>query len=442
MSNRLDKIVEDLKTVLLKTWDLQAREYLMTLLDFAAMSDTLTSADVDHIGTLAEDFLGTGLEQAARRPVIGAVDSAYSYGKMLGAIDFSLKAPDIMAMRALHSYSFFWVGNAYSRFVSQDIQAMIREYFDKGLTRLQLAEGMSIMLRDHEKPKMRGYFELLADHLTTKVAELGHLAGYEDAGVESVEIVARLDERTTEICRHLHGRVIPIQVLADQRDRILDAAKKGDMEGVKKAQPMLSGRRADAIMGLGKTSEITAQGIGLPPYHFRCRTTTVAHFRPADYWERTKQWAIDGEVPKNEVPKLLDAARNAHWGTHKQILPKRYGGDGKPHSSFMAHALRHGHPSELNMTPAEYNQAAINLIRRADRDAYLVVVDKRHPYPVLYFHDPKTREFAVVNVKGRQIATYHILEQNKFLEKLRDKCEIALHLGAKGVMKWTRRFAG
>lgn len=440
-TSKIDLLVEDLKTALSKAWDRQTREYMLSLLDYSALGDTITGADIEYVQEMAASFLGTGLEEAARRPVINLTDRAYAHGKSLAAIDYALKAKDIESMKELHRYGFFWVGQTYDRFVSKDVQGLLREYFDKGLTCAQLAEGMSILMRDRETPRMRGYFELLADHLTTKVAEMGHLSGYEEAGVEYVEIVARLDDRTTDICRHLHGRVIPIGIMQNQRNRILDAAHRGDMEAAKSAQPMIGSKRTQDILSMGRTSNITAQGIGLPPYHFRCRTTTAAHFQPADYTDRVRQWAYDGDVPKKEVGKLLDLARNSHWGTHKQIFPKRHGGDGRAHPVFMVHAAKHGKNSELNMTPTEYNQGVMNLIRRADREAYLVIMDKRHPHPVLYFRDPKTREFAVVNVDGKQIATYHIVDEENFSQKLR-KCEIALQISAKGVMKWKNVFAG
>ena len=52
------------------------------------------------------------------------------------------------------------------------------------------------------------------------------------------------------------------------------------MKAAKAAQPMLSGAGEAAVLLEPKTSKIEAQGIGMPPYHFRCRTTTVAHFKP------------------------------------------------------------------------------------------------------------------------------------------------------------------
>jgi hypothetical protein len=294
-------------------------------------------------------------------------------------------------------------------------------------------------VHDRETPKVHGYFALLADHLATKTAELGRVSGYEEAGIEAVEIVARMDERTTPICRSLHGRVIPLAAIGAQRDRTIAAAAAGDMEAMKRAQPMLSGPLEQGIALTRRTGDIVKRGIGLPPYHFRCRTVPVAHFEPASYPRKAAQWAIDGEVPRKALPSLVDAARKARWGTHKALWDRRQGGDGREHPTFFVHAMKHGVRNGLS--PSEYNQGAIDLIRRSGRDAWLVVVNKEHPYPVLYFRDPKSEEFAVVNLEGGQIATYHRLSNDRFVKRLA-RAEVALELPMRGIAKWTRRFSG
>jgi SPP1 gp7 family putative phage head morphogenesis protein len=331
--------------------------------------------------------------------------------------DFSFKLPDLEALDVLRGQSLFWVQNAFNRQLQDEMAAALDEYFSHGKTRIELAKRLEEFLTKKE-PKMQGYFDLLADHNATRIAEIGHVTGYERAGIEYAEIVAVLDDRTSPVCRHLHGRLIPMDALSAQKNKMLTAAKSLDTNAYKKAQPMLSGASEAMVVLEPKTSKIVAQGIGMPPYHFRCRTTTVAYFEPADLWERASHWAIDGEIPKDDQPRLIDYARNARWGTHKQVWEKAAGGDGKEHPTSFVHFKKHA--SQVNAaTMEEYNQHMMSLIRRAGRDVYLTIEDKEYPYPQLVFYDAQTKEMAVINLKGQQIATYYIKNKEDFEAQLK-----------------------
>lgn len=427
--NRLDRLTENLRAALTKTWGKQTRDFLICLLDASVARDSLTAADVDNIEALASDFLGSGLESAARRPIIQMGSAAFLNGKQIISVDYSLTAPDQKAIEAMQKYSFYWVGKTYDRFVSDEINQSVGEYFRRGLTRAQLAEGLEVVFRDRETPKVEGYFSLLADHLTMKISEMGHISGYEEAGIEYVEIVARLDGRTSKICRNLHGRIIPISVMSKQRDSMVAAAQSGDMEAVKRAQPMIGGRLEDRLAAVGKTSDLISAGIGMPPYHFRCRTTTVAHFEPATYHEKMAQWTIDGEVPHKEVPKLLAYAKNARWGTHKL----EYRGVWRQAANH--HYIKHaGNVGASSM--AEYNTKLMELVRGGKRDVFVAIKEKEHPHPVLMMRDSKTQEYVVVNIDGQQIASYYRLNDKKW-EKLLQKQDVLLKL-PKEVSKWIR----
>ena len=76
----------------------------------------------------------------------------------------------------------------------------------------------------------------------------------------------------------------------------------------------------------------------------------------------------------------------------------------------------------------------LNLIRSGSRDVYLTIKNKEHPYPVLLFHNPKTRELAIVNIKGQNIASYYIIDADKWHKRI-EKQEILLKLKG-GLMKW------
>lgn len=438
ISDRLDKTVERLKTALSKGWDAQVREFLLGQVGDAealGLTGKLDFEELERLELHAKEYLGEGLREAARRPVIEAHNDTYALGKRAAGVDFSLTQADLNTLNILEHQSLTWVRDAYENNISAELNEALRAYFKEGLTRIHLSERLEELLSKTKRPKMLGYFDLLADHVATRAAEIGHVSGYEDADVEAVEVVAVLDDRTSDICRHMHGRIISVSTLAKQRDSLLEAARNNDYDAAKRAQPMLSGKRAAEILSMDRTSDITGSSVGLPPYHFRCRTTTVARFEPADYHERVREWAINGEVPKKELSTLIQYAANASWGTHPVTWQEKHGGDGEKHPAVFVHYKRHAAALRAN-SMAEYNEAAMNLIRGGSRDVYLTIEKKEHPYPVLLFHNPKTRELVVVNVKGQRLASYHRLRVDQ-LEKKLPKLDVSVKLGG-GVMKWIK----
>ena len=436
----LNAIILTLKTALSKTWTEQRRALLFDVLEEGrtlGLQELPDRAELDRLVDRAEGYLGMGLAEAARRPVWQADMAAYRVGLQAVSADFSFTLPDMEALDALRGYTLFWVQNSYTRWLQDEMVRALDEYFTEGKTRIELAARLERFLTSKE-PTMQGYFDLLADHNATRIAEIGHVTGYERAGVEYVEIVAVLDERTSPICRHLHGRIIPTSALSGQKERLLEAAKKLDMKAAKKAQPMLSGASEAAVLLEQKTSKIVAQGVGMPPYHFRCRTTTVAHFEPADTWQKAGHWAIDGEAPRREIPRLLDYARNARWGTHLRVWERSAGGDGQEHPTAFVHFKKHGLREMELHSLEEYNQRLVSLVRRAGRDVYLAIRKKEHPYPVLIFRDERTQETVVINLKGQQFATFFRPNDKSFATLLRSY-DISLKLeNARGVMKWIR----
>jgi hypothetical protein len=433
----LDSAIELLKTALSKTWTKQKREFMIETLretESLGVWEHPDKTELDQIIERAGRTLGVDLAEAVKRPVLEANMSAYRTGLHAISIDYGFKLPDMEALNVLRGQTLFWVQNAFNRELQDEMVNALDEYFTQGKTRIELAARLEEFLTKKE-PTMRNYFDLLADHNATRIGEIGHVAGYERAGVEYAEIVAVLDDRTSRICRHLHGRLVPMGALSAQRDKLLAAAKALDTEAAKRAQPMLSGASEATVLLEPRTSKIVAQGIGMPPYHFRCRTTTVAHFEPADTWEKASHWAIDGEVPKNEQPRLIDFAKNARWGTHRRIWEKSHGGDGEEHTTAFVHFKQHGQDVGA-ATLEEYNQHLMSLVRRAGREAWLTIDEKEYPYPQLIFYDAKTEEVAIINVKGQQIASFYAKNGKKF-EKWLQKKNVRTKLDdARKIQKW------
>ena len=430
----LQGTINTLKTALSKAWDTQTRAFLLDLLNEAHMigaDGRPNAAELERINQKAEEYLGVGLREAARRPVIAAQSAAYNIGRMaVSGIDYSFTRKDIYALDLLRDDMLFWVGKSYDRQFSGWMQQRVKEYFDEGMSRVQLTERIAEQMHVLD-PNVKDYIALLADHNTTRVAEMGHVSAYEDAGIEYAEIVAVMDSRTSPICRHLHGRIIPVSAMSAQRDRLLAASKSRSVSDAKAAQPMMSATSGIGldVLNTTKTGQIIEQGVGFPPYHFRCRTTTVAHFEPAEYHEKAKDWAMNGELPKNAERTLIDYAMNSKWGTHK--MP----GSGMSPSRF--HLEKHGRKMGFTNL-ADYNAKVMEVARSAKSDRWLIIRDKiESPFPVLYSRDPKSGYMLVVNIKGQMIASFYKISDRKWdnLIKKINAEGACVHLKG-GLAKW------
>ncbi|MEG9883033.1 MAG: hypothetical protein V6Z86_00130 [Hyphomicrobiales bacterium] len=168
---------------------------------------------------------------AMKEPVINLSDALYrlgatEVGKATG-VDIAFMRPDFDSLDMLKQANLYWIGRSWDIETAPRIGKILREYFTQGMTR----EGLTARFAEdfaQMGDRSRRYWEVLADHTATKTREMGRVTGYRRAGIERVEVRAHLDERTTRICRHMHGRIIKVRRLADQRDAYLRAAANHD----------------------------------------------------------------------------------------------------------------------------------------------------------------------------------------------------------------------
>lgn len=430
----LQKTVDALKLLMIQAWDKKQRDFLHRLIGEAETFDATGLMTADELKRIQRDagiMFGIDFQEAMRPGSTVLSQRAFNIGYK-AALNASLRLSNIEAINVINDDFLFWTGNTYNEYFSNDMAALMDKYFKSGATKGQLVDAFKDFFSS-TKDFSDNKWGLLADTNITRVAEIGHLAGYEDAGVEYVQIVAVLDDSTSDICQHLHGRKIPVSAMAQQRDGLLDAAKRHDIGAMKRFQPMTHGA---SFLNTSRTSDLIAdEGVGLPPYHFRCRTTTVAYSEPATYHEKVAQMAVDGDISTKDATRLIDFARNGKWGTHKKVWEKRFSGDGKAHLTSFVHYKKHAAEVQVS-SMADYNNAAINLIRGGSHDVYVAIRNKTHPHPVMYFYNSKTQEFVTFNIKGQNIATYYKMEPAKF-EKRLARHNVIIKLKG-GIMKWIK----
>lgn len=98
-------------------------------------------------------------------------------------------------------------------------------------------------------------------------------------GVKLYRIVATLDERTTQICRALNGRVFSVNDAIPKMNRIINARnrdeviKENTFVDFKDDIFTVNGVKLDLSVS---SSVLALQGLGFPPYHWGCRSGVEA----------------------------------------------------------------------------------------------------------------------------------------------------------------------
>lgn len=194
-------------------------------------------------------------------------------------VDYRFGLVDQEALALARRGDIYWVASHWDAFTRQQLSDAVARYFEEGQTYEQLAAAMREAMAGVHEAGMR-YWELVADTMATKTREMGRISGYQQAGVRYVQIKARMDERTTPLCRSLHGRLIRLDTVVAQRDKYLAAAARGNLEAAKAAWPMwdatMAFKSAGGCADHAVEKAALPDNVGLPPYHFRCRTITVA----------------------------------------------------------------------------------------------------------------------------------------------------------------------
>lgn len=112
----------------------------------------------------------------------------------------------------------------------------------------------------------------VAGNLTTsRLVSYGFLSEAKQRGIAKYQLEAVLDNRTSEICRRLHGRTFDVEAAFNMIDAALRVTNSDDFKTV---HPWVSGTKQSLYeLEHQSDSELQARGVLVPPFHPNCRTT-------------------------------------------------------------------------------------------------------------------------------------------------------------------------
>lgn len=314
------EIIDRYKDILTNTWNRETRATIIRALnDIGAITGPVSQAELDMIAGQVEAALGEPLAAAQSKKIIRVdqgnwINTRRAVERELG-VTLGWMLPDRVALDLVSRNTFFWIGTHYERFVQDRIEGRLTEYFTGGLNRRDLMLRLRLDFESEFK-RSDSYWDLLADHTATKVREISRIANYQQAGVTVVRVKAQLDDRTTDICRSLHGTVIDVEDLDRQFNAIMRANDSQDPDKVKAAQPWWTDKQVERRLKTQNDvqANIKRGNIGFPPYHARCRTRTVAEF-VAEPGDRVL-------TPEDKANGAIDLGRARRRQTAAKPTPK------------------------------------------------------------------------------------------------------------------------
>lgn len=230
----IEELIEDLKSILSNIWRRSIREALISAINILnRLSGSVTREEISLIEHQLARILRMSIDEAKKKKLIAMQEAAYQAGMRAGECDLGVSIAwsltDIKSLQVHGENLTFWIGSYYDDNLQEGFKAVLQDYFDVGYNRKDLIELMRVHFQELGD-KRDAYWDLFADHTTTKTREIGRVSGYEKAGIEVVMIKARFDEKTKEVCRRMLGQVIEGRNLRKQVDSYFKACETKDKE--------------------------------------------------------------------------------------------------------------------------------------------------------------------------------------------------------------------
>lgn len=122
-----------------------------------------------------------------------------------------------------------------------------------------------------------GNGEMMADiasNLTTsRLVNYGALYEMHATGITSYQLEATLDQRTSQVCRRMHGKVFNVEQALTHTEKVL---RTTDPQELRATAPWIKSTKASLYqLEHLSNAELAGKGYSVPPFHPRCRTIVV-----------------------------------------------------------------------------------------------------------------------------------------------------------------------
>ncbi len=182
----------------------------------------------------------------------------------------------------------------------KEARRIVADGLARGLGRDDITEALREGAHTALVARAPFYWEVVASSFIGHSRSFAQMSSYADAGIRQYRIEAVLDEHTTPTCRFLHGKVFSVgdalrrfervEALEDPldikreipwvRDRVHPQTGEGRLvagNGEHRVAVAEVTRASESgFRALVSDAELADIGIGFPPFHGLCRSTTIA----------------------------------------------------------------------------------------------------------------------------------------------------------------------
>jgi hypothetical protein len=220
------------------------------------------AAAAGRLGSAPERLHPT-LSEAAKEVTVATREDARAAGLQVGS---NFTAFDRRAMHFLTRSETLYIRNQCGRRLA-DFGHQIRTGVAKGMAagwgRDDIRESLAAAASRALVGRGRAYWQVVAGAFVGRGRSYCQLGTYADAGLTHYRVIAVMDERTSAVCRAMHGRILSVVAGIDAFKR---AEYLVDPSAIKAINPWPS---------LAELKAGAADMLTFPPYHSLCRTVTV-----------------------------------------------------------------------------------------------------------------------------------------------------------------------
>lgn len=268
-----DRVAADLSNLLLTVYDKQRKEAINEVIRAINGSKPFTEAELTEMMNILRSFLSDAFTAEISKPLSQVQAAALEAGAMqvISVLPvFNLVNPDTLDW--LDKHQIFWVKNYFDRRLAGEVSKAAAQVIRDGMSRDDAANFFLQQFKDKFDVASYRYWDGFANHVVTQARSMGQLEGLKRAGAKFYRVVAIMDHRTSDICRVMHNRIIPVSA-GEALKQVLEKAE--NPEDIKTSAPFLkpdeaAGKTTAQLLKLSPRS-------ALPPYHFDCRSTVVVH---------------------------------------------------------------------------------------------------------------------------------------------------------------------
>lgn len=219
------------------------------------------------------------------------------------AIRADLNALDQRAVAHLTRTNALFVRDEYGRRLDafgEQVRRVVARGLEEGLGRDAIAEDLAAIAEAALVGRARSYWDVVAASFVSEARSLSQISSYAEARIERYVLSAILDEHTSDTCRFLDGKVLQTADAVRTFER-LEASEEPlaikserpwvrERAGEDRKRELVVGSTVLAVVersGVGarddrgdysravSSRDLAPAGIGFPPFHGLCRTTTV-----------------------------------------------------------------------------------------------------------------------------------------------------------------------